>query len=83
MTTKALRERIQRERNITLDKTRRSRVMPAHTDKSRTPLMHYFEQVYHVSIQSLIMQGNIQEVSVRLNVHKSTISKWRLRLKLR
>ncbi len=52
-------------------------------DPRKTLTMRLLEYEFGCPMEQMLMEGNLEEVSDRLHIHFSTVSKWRLRLGLR
>ena len=55
------------------------------TGKSKTPMMRYLEQKYHVDIKNALISGSLSVVAKKFGneVDVSTLSRWITRFKLR
>lgn len=53
--------------------------------KSKTPLMRYLEQKYHVALEDVLISGSLSQVAKQLGneVDVTTLSKWIKRFRLR
>ena len=76
---KSLKHKILRERGVTLQRGTRK---PLTIDESpsffpKTRLMKYIELKYGDRVENLIATGTIYELSARLGIDPTTISKWR------
>ena len=89
---KDIRTKVLKERGITSfqpeqGKHRRLKPVPQHTinNKSKTPLMRYFELVHGEPIEKILLSGSLSVVAKHLDneVDISTLSKWIKQLKLR
>jgi transposase-like protein len=48
----------------------------------KTPTMRLLEMKYGVRIEALLLNGTIDELAKKLSIDRSTVSKWRKRIRL-
>lgn len=81
--SKSLRKRILRNRRIVLEPRTKN---PISIDEMPTPFkktirMRFIELKHDVPIQELISKGSIDDVANVIGVDRSTVSKWRKRIR--
>jgi len=80
---KSLKSRILKKRNVVLEPGTKN---PISIDEMPTPFkktirMRFIELKFNIPIQELIAPGSIDDVAVHIDVDRSTVSKWRKRIR--
>ena len=83
MMTKNLKEKILKKRNVVLEPRTKNPITPdeLQTPFKKTSLMKYIELKHSVPIQELIAHGSIDDVALLTGIDRSTVSKWRKRIR--
>ena len=81
--TKSLKQKILKRRNVVLEPRTKNPITPDElpTPFKKTDLMRYLELKFVTPIQELIAHGSIDRVADLTGVDRSTVSKWRKRIR--
>ena len=81
--TRSLKKRILRKRNVVLEPRTKNPITPDElpTPFKKTIRMMFIELKHGRPIQELIADGSIDDVAMYIGVDRSTVSKWRKRIR--